>query len=273
MNQISRKLRSNSGATMIIALMFMMFCLFVGGSVLASASANGYRVAHLSDQQDYLDQRSAAMLISDELSAGSVSHQLTVHDVTQVVQQVTVGDGGVITPVGQPTTYHTITFQAPAGLQMNALQRVLYEATVWRYLAENSVDLTKTKVEITNFTYQGGTVIGGISGVTNPFWYQTSATTGQISITGSKSGTQFTAFTAYFESDDNQGLYDFLVSFGEFSQLKVAMHAFTGTRTPVVRETIAPWTSGGTTFDAQITTTSQQYVISWDTPMIEKGGA
>ena len=30
MKQISRKLRSNSGASMILALVFMLFCMFVG---------------------------------------------------------------------------------------------------------------------------------------------------------------------------------------------------------------------------------------------------
>ena len=84
MKQIAGKLRSNSGASMVIALVFMMFCLFVGGSVLAAATANGSRVEHLSDQQDYLDQRSAAMLIADELRANNANNQLIVHDVTQV---------------------------------------------------------------------------------------------------------------------------------------------------------------------------------------------
>ena len=118
MKQISRKLSSNSGASMILALVFMLFCMFVGGTVLAAASANGYRVAHLSDQQQYLDERSAAFLTAEELrlTRSNVStHMLSINDVEQTVQKVTVGNGGVVTPdpSSPPFTVHTITFAAP----------------------------------------------------------------------------------------------------------------------------------------------------------------
>lgn len=277
MNLITRKLRSKTGASMLIAMVFMLFCLFVGGSVLAAATANGSRVAHMVEQQVYLDQRSSAMLISDELQSGS-SHQLIVHDVTQVVQRITVGNGGVTTPVGDPVTYHTITFQAPSGLEMTPLQRVMYETTVWRYLEEHDIDLnnaTNLTIQVKDFTYQDGTEITSIQGSgSSGFWFPTSTTNGQITIRGTNGSTQFASFYAYYESDDNDGLYDFLVSFGEDSQLKVIMHAFTGTRTPVERVNKGQWTSGGgTPYDAEITTISQQFVISWDAPLIEKGGA
>ena len=96
MKQISRKLRSKSGATMLIAILFMMFCLFVGGSVLAAASANGYRVAHMADQQDFLSQRSAAILIADEINAGvnGSDLSLTVEDISKAYQPLKYLDGG-----------------------------------------------------------------------------------------------------------------------------------------------------------------------------------
>lgn len=277
MNLITRKLRSKTGASMLIAMVFMMFCMFVGGSVLAAATANGSRVAKMMEQQVYLDQRSSAMLISDELQPSGTAHQLVVHDVTQVVQRITVGNGGVSTPVGDPVTYHTITFQAPSGLKMTPLQRVMYETTVWRYLQEKGINLnsaTNLTVQVKDFTYRDGTVITSIQGGSGTgFWFPTSTTSGQITIRGSKGSTQFAAFYAYYESDDNENLYDFQVGFGDESQLKVVMHAFTGTRTPVERVNKGQWTSGGSTFDAEITTISQQFVISWDAPLIEKGGA
>ena len=67
MNQIKHKLQSKRGASLLIAMVYLVFAVFIGGSVLAAASANGYRIEHLSDQQDYLDQRSAAMLLAEEM--------------------------------------------------------------------------------------------------------------------------------------------------------------------------------------------------------------
>ena len=67
MSKLQRKLRSRTGASMILALLFLMFCSFVGSSVLVSATANAYRVKLYGEQQDFLDQRSAALLLSDEL--------------------------------------------------------------------------------------------------------------------------------------------------------------------------------------------------------------
>ena len=50
MNKILRKLRSKAGESMILAMVFMLFCSFVGGSVLASATANAQRVAQAAER-------------------------------------------------------------------------------------------------------------------------------------------------------------------------------------------------------------------------------
>ena len=71
MNKIQQKLRSRAGASMILARMFMMFCAFIGGTVLASATANAQRVAQMAEQQDFLLERSAALMASDQLQLES----------------------------------------------------------------------------------------------------------------------------------------------------------------------------------------------------------
>ena len=72
MFKIMQKLRSRSGASMLLAMVFMMFCTFVGGTVLAAATANGNRVAQqIHDQQSYLNQRSALLVIADQLKGNS----------------------------------------------------------------------------------------------------------------------------------------------------------------------------------------------------------
>ena len=72
MSKIKQKLHSRSGASMLLAMVFMMFCTFVGGTVLAAAVANGNRVAQqTNEQQAYLNQRSALMVIADQLKQGA----------------------------------------------------------------------------------------------------------------------------------------------------------------------------------------------------------
>ena len=65
---MKEKIKSNKGATLLIAIVFMLFCVFVGGSVLAAATANGSRVEQaMDDEQAYLSQRSAALIAAEEL--------------------------------------------------------------------------------------------------------------------------------------------------------------------------------------------------------------
>ena len=267
MKQITRKLRSKTGASMLIALLFMMFCLFVGGSVLAAATANGYRVEHLSDQQHYLNQRSAALLIADELRASNANNQLIVHDVTQVVQKVVIGPDGVPVPTGDaPITYRTITFQGPKNLRMNTIQRLMYETTVWRYLEKNKISLNTANltIEVKDFFDHNGNAINGLTS----FWYSDEGTvSGSISINGPK---EDIAYEAVFASLDGESLFDFQVDFGDYTQLSVMMYSFTGTREPIVRESYTKWNGS---YDARVQTTSQRYTISWDPPAVVKGGA
>ena len=284
--KILHKLRSQSGASMILALVFMLFCMFVGGTVLAAASANGYRVAHLSDQQQYLDERSAALLTAEELRANlgsSGTNKLVINDVTFTVQEIEVGNGGVPIPVGEPTTSRSITFEAPNGIVMTPFQRLMYETTVLRYISENNVDLATVRVDFKNFTirYEGTT-----SSVTNiaEFWCNASA--GTLNVSGVKDGgASFTDFSAAYECMDGARLYDFVFDFGDFSQLSVACYASLGEREPVEQTLIDEWTateqstdeSGNVTnvqrtYDAQITTVSRKPVIIWESAKVVKGG-
>ncbi len=84
MTKIMQKLHSRSGASMLLAMIFIMFCTFVGGTVLAAATANGSRVAKMThEQQAYLSQRSAALVIADQLTKGADNGlQLTIVETT-----------------------------------------------------------------------------------------------------------------------------------------------------------------------------------------------
>lgn len=111
MNQFRDKLRSRAGASMMLALVFMLFCAFVGGSVLASATANAQRVGDLQEQQEFLLERSAALLLSDQLQLDSDQHlRLKVVDAQKSIQEVTITNGGGIVNQGDPTQAREITF-------------------------------------------------------------------------------------------------------------------------------------------------------------------
>ena len=63
------KLRSEKGASLILAAVYFLICAFVGGTVLAAATSGS---AHLkdrkADEQDFLIQRSAAYVVERELT-------------------------------------------------------------------------------------------------------------------------------------------------------------------------------------------------------------
>lgn len=272
MNKITRKLRSRSGASMLIALVFMMFCVFIGGSVLAAASSNGYRVKHLSDQQQYLKERSAALLLSEEMtpSAGTLV-KLVVYDTAtrnEVVELPQAGGETVISSVNGP---RTITFEAPAGLDMTAYQRLMFETSVWRYLEENSYNASTDVIVLKNFKYSG-TAIASIS----EFWCQT-AEGGTMSISAKKDGETdaFDAYEANYACGDGSEIYDFLVDFGDYSQLTVSMNGYANmnTQTGRAQYTFKEEKADGTEVYDKVSKVTEKTDIAWNNPVIEKGGA
>lgn len=68
MKCVKRKLKSTSGASIIIALLFFLICCTVGVSVLAASKANAARmVSQRENERVYLAVRSEAQLIRDDL--------------------------------------------------------------------------------------------------------------------------------------------------------------------------------------------------------------
>lgn len=125
MKAIQRKLRSRSGTSMLLALVFLQFCLFIGGSVLAAATANAGRVQQLrQDRQQELRCRSAMQLMAGLLKSTPESQlQLTIQDV-----KVTNADGTVTR-----TVHYGI--HGEEGYSKSAFQKLLYEFAVHQYEA------------------------------------------------------------------------------------------------------------------------------------------
>lgn len=271
MNTVIHKLRSQNGASMILAMVFMLFCLFVGGSVLAAAAENGYRVEHLSDQQQYLNERSAALLIRDQLSPeGSNPLRLTIYEIKNTIQPVYVQDGGVVVevPGTSANVEEHVIIQAPVINNMTPMQRIVLEAAVWQYMKESGMSQTEANnIELNNFP-TGVTSVGD-------FWYQynlgnpesAAPVSGTITVSGDTSGdTRIAGFDATFTCGTD---YDFSVDFGSLTQMNVLLDGYSGRKAAVTTTNI---TSDGGQF-VRITSESRQLAISWEEPVIEKGGA
>ena len=75
---MKQKLKSRSGVSMLLALLFLFFALSVGAVVLTAASANAGRAARLrQEQQDYFAVQSAARLLRDDLQTLAFSGSYT----------------------------------------------------------------------------------------------------------------------------------------------------------------------------------------------------
>lgn len=282
MNKIMRKLRSRKGVSMLIAMVFLLFTSFVGGSVLVAATSNAYRVAHLKDQQDYFTERSTALLIADELHLEENELlKLTVTDAIKSKYEVVFVEGGLFAkktdasgaelPPVEVKRY--ITFQLTTNVdELTQMQKLMLETTVCRYLQSNPTDITVVK---------NGEVIvlQGFDWATTKeqFMYQWSAgdseikgelqISGSASIQGSGNISVLDSFEAYFTSGEGNQIYDFVVGFGDLSQLMLTMNAFSGTSNPVDTKESADETTM-----TQVYSSMTQTVIAWDDPFVEKGG-
>jgi hypothetical protein len=68
MERVQTKLHSSSGASLVIALLFLLLCLTVGAVILTAAASNAGRMSHArANQQAYLTVSSAAELVREEL--------------------------------------------------------------------------------------------------------------------------------------------------------------------------------------------------------------
>lgn len=242
MNLIKNKLRSKTGASLLFALLFMLFCVLIGGTVLAASSANGYRINRTNNKQAEQGERSAAKLVSDELDMGSTSFIVTIE--TKIV---TTGSN----------VEKTSTVRIPEGVKMTPLQRLTVEMAVWKYIKENGDLGTLT---LSNFVYSDGTTNQTITKM-DSFWFQYNLnSTAPFAATVQLSGANLVNRSANLSFQKGTGNYDLTVDFGEDSHYSIQMKA---KFTP--GETVStPYGQG--TLETKTTT------IYWENPIIKKEG-
>lgn len=268
MNNIKHKLRSKSGATVILALVFLLFCMFVGGSVLAAGAANGFRTKQTSKQIEELKLRSAANLVSQQLNPGEdAALQLTITDVVQ--EKYPCNTQGAVTSTTPISSQRKVVVKLSGKLDgdgnvaMTELQRLAAETAVWRYLKLRGI--TNSSI-VTLEDFPGATGTG-------QFYYQYTLTgnqeiSGIMALTGTLSGgTQFGQISASFVCRED---YDFFVTVGTGDYITVEMEAISQPNSN--QSTVIEANSSSTTGYAKTTTTTEQTVILWSAPTVEKEG-
>lgn len=196
MKTIKNKLRSQSGASLLLALLFLLFCVLIGGTVLAAASANGFRVTRMQNKQQELEERSAALLVSDELDMGQKNFTVSIIETVE---------GG---------TTKAIEVEVLGGVELTPMQQLTVEMAVCKYLKDNGGD--PSLVTLKNFR---------VTKVAD-FWYQygtnsSAALTGTVELSADglvKREIQL----GLLKGKDN---YDLSVDFGEGSHVSVQMKA------------------------------------------------
>ncbi len=107
MGSIRDKLRSQRGASILLALLFFLVCAMVGASVLMAAASNaGKSRSSREEQQKYLTLSSAMQLVCDELTAAKY---IGTYDYSYRTEQVQIGVDLNGNPVYQTHIYHEYT--------------------------------------------------------------------------------------------------------------------------------------------------------------------
>ena len=129
MERLRKKLRSQRGASILLALLLFLVCALVAASVLAAATANaGKARSNRVEQQKYLTLSSAVRLVCDELERMEYKGKYTVYEWT--VDPVTDDDGNLITPsidyfhcaqTAGDFTCGDLTVQLPLGKELDEI--------------------------------------------------------------------------------------------------------------------------------------------------------
>lgn len=86
MTAFGRKLRSRRGASLLLALLFLLICSMVSASILMAAASNaGKHRSNLEEHQTYLALSSAVSLLCDELSAAEYRGQYQYWTTEEIV--------------------------------------------------------------------------------------------------------------------------------------------------------------------------------------------
>ncbi len=221
MQKVLKKLKSKAGTSLILALVFMLVCAFVGAVVLASSTANVGRTAKLKeDNQDYLSQRSAATLILDKLFEKDVNGKgdivLNYSQIATKTTKVTVVNDKRTEYPPEYSGVNNVVFTAGgdnATGKMNQMQRIIYETAVMNYMENNSLPKNPTFI---GFRYPDGST----ASTTDNFIVTQPCATLFISDPADSTGsTGITARVRFSETSQNT----LIIDFGDDSKVSIVI--------------------------------------------------
>ena len=256
MQSLKEKLHSAKGSSLLIVMVYFLLCLFVGGVVLTAATANGGRLAAMkADHQANYAQRSAAMVVQDELKGKRTS--LVIDKITTTTR-VTSTNGA--TTVSETVTY-ALEISGQDGTSM--LQNIIQQAAAKVYLDKVLEEGARSTTPKFNNLMHAGTLVTEqekLYGDTGEIVF----TVGGMELTGKYScnhvsDTQFGTFVIQFSGPGE----------GDDCQVSLVIPATVNTRNESIRVK--------TTLDAEAITRTDERVqtekttITWSDPVIRKG--
>ena len=146
---IFRKLRSQQGASLLLALLFLLICAMVSASILMAAASNvGKRRSNLAEHQTYLALSSAVSLLCDDLNQAEYCAQYTCWETRE--------DSGTVDQDGNPITYTVYHFQQVPGAYTGHLSDMLL-ANFDALFAQDNIG-SSALVDYTGPTWQSSSV-------------------------------------------------------------------------------------------------------------------
>lgn len=128
MRLLANKLRSRSGSSILLALMFLLIVTFVGSSVLVSATGNAGRLNKMRERrQRYLSERSAAMVLRDQLVSAADARTLTIEATQTTTTVTTVGTG---TTTVDTTVEHFPKVTPPNADKCSQFHELMFQAAI-----------------------------------------------------------------------------------------------------------------------------------------------
>lgn len=256
MQSLKEKLHSAKGSSLLIVMVYFLLCLFVGGVVLTAATANGGRLAAMkADHQANYAQRSAAMVVQDELKDKTTS--LVIDKITTTTR-VTSTNGA--TTVSETVTYELkISGQDGASLLENIIQQAAAKVYLEQVLEEGarSTPPTFDKLMYVDTPVTTQDMLYGDTGVIV-------FTVGDMELTGTYSSNhvsdaQFGTFVIRFTGPKE----------GDDCQISLVIPASVDTRNESVGVTTSVDSDHNTRTD--IRKQIERTTVTWSDPVIRKG--
>lgn len=119
MERLREKLKSECGASILLALLFLLLCMMVAASVLMAAASNAGKLrSNQEEHQKYLTVSSALRLVCGELERCAYYGHYTYHreDVTKEVEEETVdANGNTVVTIKEEHDYYIHTYTQTDG--------------------------------------------------------------------------------------------------------------------------------------------------------------